>query len=62
MPAATLSTAERLVRDALETLALRHHLKRDEVSALVVRLTEALASQLDDEVKRIQADKGDLDV
>ncbi len=52
-----LSTAERLVRDALEGLALRHHLKRDAVSALVVRLAEALAAHLDDEVKAIEAEK-----
>ncbi len=55
-----LATAERLVRDALETLALRHHLKRDEVSALVVRLAEALAAQLDDEVKRLQSEQPEL--
>ncbi len=54
---ATLSTAERLVRDALETLALRHHLKRDDVSALVVRLAEALAAQLDSEVKQIRSEQ-----
>ncbi len=55
MPAANLSTAERLVRDALEGLALRHHLKRDDaVSALVVRLAEALAAHLSDEVKAIK--------
>ncbi len=58
MPAAPLSTAERLVRDALETLALRHMVGQvDAVSALVVRLAEALAAQLDDEVKRIRAEQ-----
>ena len=57
MTADPLSTADRLVRDALETLALRHHLKRDDVSAAVVQLAERLALALDAEVKQMRADQ-----
>ena len=56
MTVAALAIAERLVRDALETLALRHA-TGDAVSAAVVELAERLALALDAEVKQMRAEQ-----
>ena len=60
MTAAAIATAERLVRDALEGLAMRHThgpAASRLVSAAVVQLAERLALALDAEVKQMRAEQ-----
>ena len=57
MSGTALAIAERIVRDTLETIALRHGAKADPVSQAVLRLAESLAEHLDAEVKQMRAEQ-----